>query len=580
MNPKIAQTLEVLKLIRGMDYFSKEEQVYIAQNLIERVLETTVNCDLETLIATPDQASLMTLSESDRATVVRGLTHPDLYIQLPTLLEELTEFEAAPPSQQDIDTLQAENDAIYEQLQKQSQIQQENVLKESIIKGTPTTEASADESQSSLPSGDKWDVALITYDPIEGLHQVSFLRSGLTSYFSCSEDGWVEHENPYALISFERSHLEATQTLIDQYQLFRTPSFAEKLEEVEKMRKTLGKLDRFYILEFQHDLSNPVYRENRLQSPSIEIETSRHLKPSGLSSTQKTSVSIRWPSSTMFSDLPDTPLCKTKAKERRTEEKWQQRYRWRLIWHSADRLPIYTEDSSVEIQHQSQGNHRGNVAFTSHAIGLIQDAKQATIAGQSTHHPSIPWPAGIQSYSGYLNDPLQDQPALLPIAQTMETRLKKQIGTTPNIDQTQRFPFFQNEFVSPVFECALIGESKVDYRLSETSAHTSFRGFGSSTLNIRLKMAVEHDQSIDFDFHPEPTSNGIYKGTISLKERSWTLYQRVEVHEHTVAKKETVHLNRQHRWNSGLEGAIHTEECTLQSKTKRARIGLRLEKQT
>ena len=111
MDPKIAQTIEVLKLLQSMDYFSAEEQEYIAKTLIERSLESTPSVPLLPLLLSPKEESLRALNESDLSCIVRGLTHPDLYIHLPTILEELTEFKAAPPSQEAIESMQAENDA-------------------------------------------------------------------------------------------------------------------------------------------------------------------------------------------------------------------------------------------------------------------------------------------------------------------------------------------------------------------------------------------------------------------------------------------------------------------------------------
>ena len=124
----------------------------------------------------------------------------------------------------------------------------------------------------------------------------------------------------------------------------------------------------------------------------------------------------------------------------------------------------------------------------------------------------------------------------------------------------------------------LISESKVDYRLSEAGAHTSFEGSCSTGVNLKLRIPVEQEKSLHFEFSAKPTSTGDYKGKISLGEKSWSLYQRMDIQEHLIEKIHSVTLDRQHQWNSSIGNTLHTEDCTFKSLSRRARIGIRLEK--
>ena len=73
MNPKIAQTIEMLKLIQGMDYFSVEEQEQIARHLLEKTIEHTPQYAIAPLLQNPSVESILQLEEEDQTLLVRGL---------------------------------------------------------------------------------------------------------------------------------------------------------------------------------------------------------------------------------------------------------------------------------------------------------------------------------------------------------------------------------------------------------------------------------------------------------------------------------------------------------------------------
>ena len=539
----ILQTIEILKIINGMDFFSAHERLSILLELGKKLLHEDLSkiCSIKVL-SVQTEKEWNTLSKQQQSALVQLGTHPLISSEMTQVLYQKTNTEMAPVDEDALERMQeeitkgAEQEYLKwfeEQEEFEASLMEEEEEEEQEEDDVWGEDADWEEEEEELTEefvfppapiqDDNWEIAFVVFQPIEKLFHIRFIRSNKTLTIPCTQNHQVEHPDPHILQATMQKLFPQTEYKND-FASFHTPLFADDsfLKKYNKKKKKL------FVLQLRQFCSQPVHTTFSITGSRCSFLVEQKQSWDGLNIQQTQKMTMQWPftSSTAFPEVGS--FVRKKNLHYEFQARTQLSMGWQLSWIAPHSLPIYIEQELHNVAQSSTGNH---------ANTLLLEASSHT-----NHQKNLPFSHHKMPYSGFVQTRNHhDLVDFFKDAHTYTLKNSPQLGKTP--------PFQIKKLSKKSFT-----EASSNHVLSE------FRSVCQMIDNTPFSIASEQQRSSFPKVHIPLTESDtlIIESTkpnlmtLKFQDKSWdyTLQKKEEVHEYMTSF--VVEDTKQQGWKNAL----------------------------
>lgn len=534
-HPLVLQTLEFLKIINGMEYFTPEQRLSILCEIGENIVDKDLSILSEEVLSIHTPEDWEKIAEPIRSLLQEICTHPKAPSALTQALYTHTNTPSKAPDSLAIEKMQAE-------IEQQAKAEFEEWLKEET--NTPQEREQNEEDQSSetpvpLPiplENDNWDIGLILYHPTEKCFYIHFLQSGASQKVPCVTEASHKHPNPY-LLSVSSHNIFSKSMPQELFSSFLTPKFSNQ----DYLGKFNKKKKKVFFLQLRQSHSNPVQNSFQCISDRFQVEIAHENQSRGLHMRQMQSVSIR----SRFGKKPEldglAPFIKQNSTQHVYTGKDQNSAGWSLDWIGPHSIAIYAKEGNLHRSHLSSGNHSNSIT---QKISICHESQKAL---PLSHH-KMPYSGMMQTHTG------AEVVSFEELAKESKQQRDPQLGKTGPIEQTQTSQILQSVTCD---NQVLFSEQKTVLTTTQNNVPFHVKSIQKCAHDTHIVIPCTRSKTLEL------YTDSLGHLNVQLGSKKYTFTPTAHQKEHTQKATQSLETNVQNDWNSSFLQEPSSEQLQI-----------------
>ena len=534
-HPLVLQTLEFLKIINGMEYFTSEQRLSILHSIGENVVDKDLGIISEEVLSIHTLEDWEKIPEHIRTLVQEICTDPSTPSALTQALYTHTNTPSKAPDSLAIEQMQAE-------IEQQAKAEFEEWLKEetnTIDESEQNEEDQISETPEPLPiplENDNWDIGLVLYHPVERCFYVHFLQSGASQKVPCVEDSSQTHPNPY-LLSVSTQNIFSNPLPQNVFSSFSTPKFSNQ----DYLRKFNKKKKKVFFLQLRQFHSNPVQNIFQCTSEYFQVKIAHDNQSRGLRMRQTQSVSIR----SRLGHKPKleglAPFIKQSSTQHVYTGKEQNSTGWSLDWIGPHSIEIYAKEGNLHRSHLSSGNHSNSIT---QKISICHESHKVL---PISHH-KMPYSGIMQTH----ND--SEVVSFENLVQEENLKRAPQLGKTGPIDQSETSQILKSVVCD---NQVLLSEQKTV--LTTTQNNIPFHVKTNQECTHDTHIIIPCTRSKTLEIH----TDSLGQLNVQLGMKKYTFTPVAQQKKHIQKANQPLQTNAHKDWNSSFLQELSSEQLQI-----------------